>query len=82
VKRTHDISRLRFLDFEAWPVTLELSFAPEKLRMVEDLVAASDLVSLHVFRLNKGFARATDWNSSSAHNSPHNTNNKNRNNGL
>lgn len=54
VSRTHDISRLRFLDFELWPVTLELSFAPLHLAIVEDVVAAMDLESLHVFRINKG----------------------------
>lgn len=54
VSRTHDISRQRFLDFELWPVTLELSFAPLYLAMVEDVVAAMDSQSLHVFRINKG----------------------------
>lgn len=54
VSRTHDISRVRFLDFELWPVTLELSFAPAYLSIVEDVVAAMDSDSLHVFRINKG----------------------------
>lgn len=54
VTRTHDISRQRFLDFELWPVTLELSFAPVYLAIVEDVVAAMDSDSLHVFRINKG----------------------------
>lgn len=65
VTRTHDISRQRFLDFELWPVTLELSFSPSWLRMSEDVVAAMNSTSLHVFRLNKGFARASDWSSHS-----------------
>ncbi|KAK9505659.1 hypothetical protein O3M35_009657 [Rhynocoris fuscipes] len=73
VTRTHDISRLKFLDFELWPVTLELSFAPIRLSMCEDLVAASNIDCVHVFRINKGFARPTDWTttaSSSASSSP------------
>lgn len=63
VTRTHDISRQRFVDFELWPVTLELSFSPSCLKMSEDVVAAMNVSSLHVFRLNKGFARASDWSS-------------------
>lgn len=63
VTRTHDISKQRFLDFELWPVTLELSFSPSFLRMSEDVVGAMNSTSLHVFRLNKGFARASDWSS-------------------
>uniref|UniRef100_A0A023EXH9 Uncharacterized protein n=1 Tax=Triatoma infestans TaxID=30076 RepID=A0A023EXH9_TRIIF len=73
VTRTHDISRLKFIDFEIWPVTLELSYSPIRLSMCEDLVAASNSDSLHVFRINKGFARPTDWTttaSSSASSSP------------
>uniref|UniRef100_A0A1B6LA84 BLOC-2 complex member HPS3 N-terminal domain-containing protein n=1 Tax=Graphocephala atropunctata TaxID=36148 RepID=A0A1B6LA84_9HEMI len=69
VSRTHDISRLRFLDFELWPVTLELSFAPAYLAVVEDVVAAMDSESLHVFRINKGVTRASDWNDRSSNNS-------------
>ncbi|KAL1123558.1 hypothetical protein AAG570_002635 [Ranatra chinensis] len=60
VSRTHDISRQRFLDFEPWPVTIELSFSPLRLATTEDVVAASDRTSLHVFRINKGFARPTE----------------------
>lgn len=73
VTRTHDISRLKFIDFETWPVTLELSYSPTRLSICEDLVAASNSDSLHVFRINKGFARPTDWTttaSSSASSSP------------
>ncbi|BES92022.1 Hermansky-Pudlak syndrome 3 [Nesidiocoris tenuis] len=65
VTRTHDISRQKFLDFELWPVTLELSFTPSRLKMAEDVVAAMSLTCLHVFRINKGFARPTDWTSTS-----------------
>uniref|UniRef100_A0A1B6CI50 BLOC-2 complex member HPS3 N-terminal domain-containing protein n=1 Tax=Clastoptera arizonana TaxID=38151 RepID=A0A1B6CI50_9HEMI len=66
VSRTHDISRLKFLDFELWPVTLELSFSPLYLAMVEDVVAAMDNQSLHVFRINKGVTRASDWSDKSS----------------
>ncbi|XP_054266430.1 uncharacterized protein LOC128988800 [Macrosteles quadrilineatus] len=69
VSRTHDISRLRFLDFELWPVTLELSFSPAYLAIVEDVVAAMDSESLHVFRINKGVTRASDWSDRSSNNS-------------
>ncbi|XP_024084800.1 uncharacterized protein LOC106674330 isoform X2 [Cimex lectularius] len=72
VNRTHDISRLKFLDFELWPVTLELSFAPLDLAVSEDVVAAVNDSCLHVFRINKGFARPTDWSSSTANSSPRN----------
>ncbi|XP_039279049.1 Hermansky-Pudlak syndrome 3 protein homolog isoform X2 [Nilaparvata lugens] len=63
VSRLHDISRLRFLDFELWPVTLELSFAPTKLAMVENIVAAMDGESLHVFKINKGVSHRSDQSS-------------------
>ncbi|KAF6212978.1 hypothetical protein GE061_010691 [Apolygus lucorum] len=73
VTRTHDISKQKFLDFELWPVTLELSFSPSHLVMSEDVVASLNSSCLHVFRINKGFARPTDWSSASASNSPRKT---------
>ncbi|XP_075238546.1 BLOC-2 complex member HPS3 isoform X2 [Lycorma delicatula] len=65
VSRLHDISRQRFFDFELWPVTLELNFAPTHLSIVENIVAAMDThsQSLHVFKINKGVSHRSGQSS-------------------
>lgn len=49
--RTHDISRLKFIDFEESPVGLEISFVPWKLELCEDVIACMSKDSLHVLKV-------------------------------
>ena len=48
--RTHDISKLRFIDFEE-TLGLELSFCPSHVMLCEDLVSCISKENLHVFRV-------------------------------
>ncbi|XP_069678464.1 BLOC-2 complex member HPS3 isoform X2 [Periplaneta americana] len=52
--RTHDISRLRFIDFEESGVCVELSFSPSWLSVAEDIIACMAQEYVHVFRLGSG----------------------------
>ena len=52
--RTHDISRLRFIDFEESGVCVELSFSPTWLAVAEDIIACMSQEQVHVFRLGTG----------------------------
>ncbi|CAH0391907.1 unnamed protein product [Bemisia tabaci] len=54
VFRTHDISRLKFLDFEPSSFNLELSFEPTSISLVEDIVAVLNSNSVHVFKITEG----------------------------
>lgn len=51
---THDVSRLRFIDFEDSGVYVELSFSPSSLSLAEDIIACMAEESVHVFRLGPG----------------------------
>lgn len=51
---THDVSRLRFIDFEESGVYVELSFSPSSLSLAEDIIACMAEESVHVFRLGPG----------------------------
>ena len=52
--RTHDISRLRFIDFEESGVCVELSFNPTWLAVAEDIIACMSQENVHLFRLGAG----------------------------
>jgi hypothetical protein len=51
---THDISRLRFIDFEDSGVYVELSFSPTSLSLAEDIITCMAEEFVHVFRLGPG----------------------------
>jgi hypothetical protein len=48
---THDISRLRFIDFEESGVYVELSLCPSSLSLAENIVMCMAEEFVHVFRL-------------------------------
>jgi hypothetical protein len=48
---THDISRLRFIDFEDSGVYLDLIFSPTSLSLAEDIIACMADEFVHVLRL-------------------------------
>lgn len=54
VIKTHDISRLRFLDFDTWPTIMELKFNICDLQMEQDIVAAFGEQRIQVFQILKG----------------------------
>lgn len=60
VSKTHDISKVKFLDFELWPITLELSFVPSKIQMVEDIISVTNTRTIQVFRINKSVTKSSD----------------------
>lgn len=62
VTKTHDISKVKFLDFELWPITLELSFIPSKIHMVEDIISVMNNRTIQVFRINKSVTKSSDIN--------------------
>lgn len=66
VTKTHDISKMKFLDFELWPITLELSFVPSKIQMVEDIISVTNTRTIQVFRINKSVTKTSDFGNPSS----------------
>lgn len=54
VIKTHDISRLRFLDFDTWPMVINLKFDVCNLQMEQDIVAVFGEHRIQVFQILKG----------------------------
>lgn len=54
VIRTHDISRLRFIDFDTWPMVIDLKFNVCGLQMEQDIVAVYGDQKIQVFQIIKG----------------------------
>lgn len=54
VMKTHDISRLRFLDFEPWVMALDLSFNVCGIQMEQDIISAYGDRRVQMFRIHKG----------------------------
>lgn len=50
--KTHDISKLKFIDFEELPILIELSFVPTQIDICENYIAYMNKNSLHLFRIN------------------------------
>lgn len=54
VIKTHDISRLRFLDFDQWPIIMDLKFNVYDLQMEQDIVAVFGHQKIQIFQILKG----------------------------
>ncbi|XP_066255602.1 uncharacterized protein [Euwallacea similis] len=52
--RTHDISKLKFIDFEEMPIIVELAFAPFDIQICENYIAVLGRDSMHMFRILTG----------------------------
>ncbi|CAG9770856.1 unnamed protein product [Ceutorhynchus assimilis] len=49
--RTHDISKLKFVDFDEMSIMIELSFLPFEIQMCENYLAAVGRDTMHMFRI-------------------------------
>lgn len=49
--RTHDISKLKFIDFDEMSIMIELTFLPFEIQMCENYVAAVGRDTMHMFRI-------------------------------
>lgn len=54
VIKTHDISRLRFLDFDTWPMVMEIKFEVCDLQMEQDIVVVFGEQKIQMFQIIKG----------------------------
>lgn len=54
ITKTHDISRLRFLDFDTWPMVMKLKFNVCNLQIEQDIVAVFGEHVVQVFQILKG----------------------------
>ncbi|KAJ8953684.1 hypothetical protein NQ314_007292 [Rhamnusium bicolor] len=55
--RTHDISKLRFIDFEELPLMIEVSFSPLQVAMSENYIACINKDSMHLFKVSQSTSR-------------------------
>lgn len=51
--KTHDISKLKFIDFEEMSLILELSFKPTQIEICENYIACMNTSSLHLFTISQ-----------------------------
>lgn len=49
--KVHDISKLKFIDFEELPITIELCFIPRQIDICENYIVAMSKDTLHMFRI-------------------------------
>lgn len=49
--KTHDISKLKFIDFEEMPLTIELSFRPMSVSICENYIACMSSNSMLMFKI-------------------------------
>jgi hypothetical protein len=61
---THDISRLRFIDFEESGVYVELNLCPSSLSLAEDFIMCMAEEFVHVFRLGPQTQGEEKWQQS------------------
>lgn len=54
IMKTHDISRLRFLDFDTWPMVINLKFNICDLQIEQDVVAVFGERVVQMFQILKG----------------------------
>ncbi|XP_026822959.1 uncharacterized protein LOC113560996 [Rhopalosiphum maidis] len=66
VIKTHDISRLRFLDFDTWPMIMNLKFNVCDLQIEQDIVAVFGEKRVQVFQIIKDVKKMSDWSSTTS----------------
>lgn len=55
--KVHDISKLKFIDFEELPITIELCFIPRQIEMCENYIVAMNKDTLHMFRISSSLSK-------------------------
>lgn len=50
--KVHDISKLKFIDFEELPLAIDLCFIPRQIDICENYIAAMNKDSMHMFRIS------------------------------
>ncbi|XP_018568137.1 uncharacterized protein LOC108908554 [Anoplophora glabripennis] len=65
--RTHDISKLKFIDFEELPLMIEVSFNPTQVALCENYIACINRDSMHLFKISQ-FNSRESTNESSTNN--------------
>lgn len=51
VIKSHDISKLRFIDFEESNISIELTFRPTQIAFTENYIACASNSTMHMFRI-------------------------------
>lgn len=49
--RTHDISKMKFIDFEEIPIFIELAFSPIYISICENYIGYHNRDSMHLFKI-------------------------------
>ncbi|CAH2008089.1 unnamed protein product [Acanthoscelides obtectus] len=60
--KVHDISKLRFIDFEELPLTIELAFHPLQILLCENYIACANKDSMHLFKILESGKEPADIN--------------------
>lgn len=55
--KTHDISKMRFVDFEELPILIELSFNPYQVSFCENYIACMSKGAFYLFRISESVKR-------------------------
>ncbi|KAK9874409.1 hypothetical protein WA026_002756 [Henosepilachna vigintioctopunctata] len=55
--KTHDISKMKFIDFDDTGLTIELTFEPIKIEMYENYIAAMNKNSMQLIKIYKNFGK-------------------------
>lgn len=73
--RVHDISKLRFIDFEQTPIYVELTFVPEHIEICENYIGCMSRECVYLFKLLlSGGGMTTGATASASSNNINNTN--------
>lgn len=57
--KSHDISKLRFIDFEESNISIELTFRPTQIAFAENYIACASNSTMHMFRIVTKAANST-----------------------
>ncbi|XP_050520386.1 uncharacterized protein LOC126893890 [Daktulosphaira vitifoliae] len=65
VIKTHDVSRLKFLDFDIWTMAVDLSFNVCDVQIEQDILAVVGDRRVQIFRIQKASVKLKNWKSAS-----------------
>ncbi|XP_044762835.1 uncharacterized protein LOC123319874 isoform X2 [Coccinella septempunctata] len=64
--KTHDISKMKFIDFNDTGIRIELTFEPTKIEMCENYIAAMNRDNMHLFKIYKKSSKDSNSKKNSA----------------